>query len=152
MTLLLSLSLVSVLGTLQKPVVSTRQDAKLSLPITSITFDTSGVSFTQRSGLMDGAVFLSLSFQKTQINDVLKSLFLVDTKGNVHPVLLTTKDPAGKTLQSIAVDVTQPLERAELLSRLPSIVVRITVEPRGLGGDGSDGHRCNQCQYALCHD
>jgi hypothetical protein len=70
-----------------------------------------------------------LTFRTAQINDILKSLVLLDEKGTVQPAVYGAKDPIGRTLQSFAVDVTQPLSRAELLNRLRG--ARVTVETNG---------------------
>lgn len=103
------------------------------LPVKAVTVFTSGVSFTLREGMVDGDATVPLSFRTTQINDILKSMVLLDTNGTVQPVTLATKDPVGRTLQSFAVDVTQPLARVELLNRLRGTRVKVGYTP--LKGD-----------------
>ena len=51
---------------------------KISLPITRIVLFTSGVSYYERSGEVDGNGTLDLSFRVADINDVLKSLLVQD--------------------------------------------------------------------------
>ena len=99
------------------------------LPVKAVTVFTSGVSFTLREGMVDGDASVPLSFRTTQINDILKSMVLLDTNGTVQPVTLATKDPVGRTLQSFAVDVTQPLGRVELLNRLRGTRVKLGYTP-----------------------
>ena len=99
------------------------------LPVKAVTVFTSGVSFTLREGMVDGDATVPLSFRTTQINDILKSMVLLDTNGTVQPVTLATKDPVGRTLQSFAVDVTQPLARVELLNRLRGTRVKVGYTP-----------------------
>ncbi len=99
------------------------------LPVKAVTVFTSGVSFTLREGMVDGDATVPLSFRTTQINDILKSMVLLDTNGTVQPATLATKDPVGRTLQSFAVDVTQPLGRAELLNRLRGTRVKLGYTP-----------------------
>ena len=99
------------------------------LPVKAVTVFTSGVSFTLREGMVDGDATVPLSFRTTQINDILKSMVLLDTNGTVQPATLATKDPVGRTLQSFAVDVTQPMGRAELLNRLRGTQVKLGYTP-----------------------
>jgi hypothetical protein len=99
------------------------------LPVKAVTVFTSGVSFTLREGMVDGNATVPLSFRTTQINDILKSMVLLDTNGAVQPVTLATKDPVGRTLQSFAVDVTQPMGRVELLNRLRGTRVKLGYTP-----------------------
>ena len=99
------------------------------LPVKAVTVFTSGVSFTLREGMVDGDATVPLSFRTTQINDILKSMVLLDTNGTVQPATLATKDPVGRTLQSFAVDVTQPMGRVELLNRLRGTRVKLGYTP-----------------------
>lgn len=96
------------------------------LPIRRVTLFTSGVAAIERSGDVAGDAAVPLTFRTTQINDILKSLTLIDTKGQVQPVIYGARDPLSRTLQSFAVDVTQPRSRAELLNGLRGADVSIT--------------------------
>ncbi len=101
------------------------------LPINRVTLFTSGVAAIERSGDVSGDAAVPLTFRTTQINDILKSLTLIDTTGQVQPVIYGARDPLSRTLQSFAVDVTQPRSRAELLNGLRGADVSITT-PRGV--------------------
>lgn len=101
------------------------------LPIRRVTLFTSGVAAIERSGDVAGDAAVPLTFRTTQINDILKSLTLIDTKGQVQPVIYGARDPLSRTLQSFTVDVTQPRSRAELLNGLRGADVSITT-PRGI--------------------
>jgi flagellar biosynthesis chaperone FliJ len=95
-----------------------------ALPVRAVTLFSSGVAYTQREGEVSDNATVPLMFRTTQINDILKSLVLIDEKGKVQPAVYAAKDPVNRTLQSFAVDVTQPLDRNALLSRLRGQVVR----------------------------
>ncbi len=101
------------------------------LPIRRVTLFTSGVAAIERSGDVSGEAAVPLTFRTTQINDILKSLTLIDSKGQVQPVIYGARDPLSRTLQSFAVDVTQPRSRAELLNGLRGADVSVTT-PRGV--------------------
>src|SRR5436190_22860812 len=77
------------------------------LPVRQVTLFTSGVSYTERAGEVDGNASVPLTFRTGQINDLLKSMVLIDQNGRVQPATYTAKDPVSHTLQAFAVDVTQ---------------------------------------------
>lgn len=97
-----------------------------SLPVRGVTLFTSGVSYIERGGEVDGDATVPLLFRTAQINDILKSLVLLDAKGTVQPATYGARDPIGRALQSFAVDVRQNLSRGELLNRLRG--AKVTVE------------------------
>ena len=84
-----------------------------TLPVRRITLFTSGVSYTERSGLVDGDAMVPLQFRTQQINDILKSMVLIDQGGQVQAATYAAHDPVSHTLQSFAVDVTQNLSQQE---------------------------------------
>ena len=97
-----------------------------TLPVRRITLFTSGVSYTERGGTVDGDATVPLLFRTPQINDILKSMVLIDRQGQVQPATYAAHDPVGHTLRSFAVDVTQNLSQQEILNRLRGS--RVTVE------------------------
>lgn len=112
------------------------QDKKVTepLPVRAVTLFSSGVSYTMREGEVSGDATIPLAFRTTQINDILKSLILLDSRGTVQPAVYGAKDPVGRTLQSFAVNVTQPLDRAALLNRLRGARVEVKAA-KSKGGD-----------------
>ncbi|MGI4791764.1 MAG: hypothetical protein ACRYFS_23325 [Janthinobacterium lividum] len=96
------------------------------LPIRQVTVFTSGVSYIERDGSVNGDATVPLTFRTAQINDLLKSLTLTDSQGQVQPVIYGARDPIGRTLQSFAIDVTTPQSRAELLNQLRGSSVSVT--------------------------
>ncbi|MCW3095894.1 MAG: hypothetical protein JWL77_1512 [Chthonomonadaceae bacterium] len=97
-----------------------------TLPVRRITLFTSGVSYTERGGVVDGDATVPLLFRTPQINDILKSMVLLDRQGQVQPATYAAHDPVGHTLQSFAIDVTQNLSQQEILNHLRG--TRVTVE------------------------
>lgn len=102
-----------------------------ALPVRQVTLFTSGVSYTERAGQVDGDATIPLLFRTAQINDILKSLVLLDSGGKVQPATYTARDPIGRTLQSFAVDVTENLTLEQLLARLRG--AQVTIETPGKG-------------------
>ena len=97
------------------------------LPIKQVTVFTSGVSYIERDGDVSGDAVVPLTFRTAQINDLLKSLTLIDAQGQVQPVVYGARDPIGRTLQSFAIDVTAPHSRAELINQLRGSSVSVTL-------------------------
>ena len=104
------------------------------LPIRQVTLFTSGVSYIERGGAVTGDATVPLTFRTAQINDILKSLTLLDSNGQVQPVVYGARDPIGRTLQAFAIDVTQPQSRAELLNHLRGTEVTVTTSKGPLTG------------------
>ncbi len=103
------------------------QDGKADvLPVRQVTLFSSGVSYTERRGAIDGDATVPLTFRVGQINDILKSMVLLDSAGKVQPATYTARDPIGHTLQSFAVDVTGDLSLRQILVQLRG--ARVTVE------------------------
>ncbi len=100
------------------------------LPIKQVTVFTSGVSYIERDGTVTGDATVPLTFRTAQINDLLKSMTLIDSQGQVQPVIYGARDPIGRTLQSFAIDVTAPQSRAELLNQLRGASVSVTTAAR----------------------
>lgn len=96
------------------------------LPVRSVSLFTSGVSYIERGGTVDGNADVALLFPTDQVNDLLKSLVLIDSAGQVQTVTYGTRDPVSRTLQSFAIDVTQPTSRADLLQKLRGARVSVT--------------------------
>ena len=97
-----------------------------TLPVRRITLFTSGISYTERGGVVEGDATVPLLFRTPQINDILKSMVLIDQGGQVQPATYAAHDPVSHTLQSFAIDVTQNLSQQEILTRLRG--ARVTVE------------------------
>jgi len=98
-----------------------------TLPISRVTLYTSGVGYFERTGTVDGDASLPLSFPLDQVNDVLKSLVLLDEGGGaIRPVTYAAMDPVSKQLAAFGVNLSDNPDRATLLNRLRGARVTIT--------------------------
>ena len=102
-----------------------------TLPIRDVVLFTSGVSYIQREGDVTGDATVPLLFRTAQINDILKSLILLDEGGRVQPAVYNSRDPIGRTLQSFAVDVTENLSQADILAKLRGARVSVDTTNKG---------------------
>ena len=92
-----------------------------------MTLYTSGVGYFERSGAVDGDAAQTLLFPIGQVNDVLKSLVLLDTGGgSIRPVTYAAQDPLDRQLRSFSVDLSDNPDRATLLNRLRGTSVTVT--------------------------
>lgn len=98
----------------------------VDLPITDIALFSSGVGYFQRSGVVHDTAAIELAFKPEQINDLLKSMILLDLDGGtVGSVTYGTKDPVSKTLESFAVNITDNPTLGQLLNRLRGVRLEI---------------------------
>lgn len=111
-------------------------DTAARLPITRVTLYTSGVGYFERAGEVDGGATVTLSFPVGQVNDVLKSLVLLDGgRGALQPVTYAAQDPVSKALAAFSVDLGDTPDRATLLNRLRGAAVTLTTDdPHPLSG------------------
>ena len=101
--------------------------AAAALPVTGVTLYTSGVGYFERGGLVDGDAAQTLLFPVGQINDVLKSLVLLDNGGGtIRPVTYGALDPVTKQLQAFSVDVSDNPDQATLLNRMRGASVTVS--------------------------
>ncbi len=101
------------------------------LAIKRITLYRSGVGAFERRGKVDGAADVQLRFPTEQINDILKSMFVLDKAGGVEGIRYGSKDPLSKRLSSFGIDISDNPSANELLSRLRGTAVKIN-SPKGV--------------------
>jgi len=99
------------------------------LPITRVTLYTSGVGYFERGGEIEGDARLTLYFPVGSVNDVLKSLVLLDGGGGgIAPVTYAAQDPVHKALAAFSLDVGDNPDRATLLGRMRGVAVTLTTD------------------------
>lgn len=102
------------------------------LPVTGVTLYTSGVGYFERGGEVSGEAAETLLFPVGQVNDVLKSLVLLDTGGGgIRPVTYGASDPVGRQLQAFSVDVSDNPDPATLLNRMRGADVTVSYADAG---------------------
>ncbi len=105
------------------------------LPIKRITLYRSGVGAFQREGLVEGNAQVSLKFDQTQINDILKSLQLLDLDGGrIDSVGYASKDPLARRLNSFSVPIADNPSMSALLTRLRGAKVTIAAAEGDVSG------------------
>jgi hypothetical protein len=108
-------------------VVDAPGPAQADLPISRVALYTSGVGYFERSGAVDGDASETLLFPIDEINDILKSLVLLDLGGGtIEPVTYAAQDPVEKELQAFSVDLSDNPDEATLLNRLRGAQISVT--------------------------
>jgi hypothetical protein len=97
------------------------------LPVTHVTLYTSGVGYFERTGTIDGDLSSTMYFPLEQVNDVLKSLVLLDFGGGtIEPVTYGAQDPLTKQLKAFSIDLSDDPSEAVILDRLRGAEVTVT--------------------------
>lgn len=123
---ILTVLLVATVGSAQTPSVPPSP-----LPVRSVTLFTSGVAYTERGGEVTGDASVPLIFRTAQINDILKSMVLLDSAGTVQPATYTARDPIGRTLRAFAVDLSENVSLASILAQLRGATVTVETVNKG---------------------
>lgn len=94
-------------------------DGRVDLPIRKITLYRSGVASFERSGTVTGDGIASLRFRTEQVNDILKSLVVLDLSGgSIDGVNYASQEPLAKRLSSFGIDISDSPTLQQILARL----------------------------------
>lgn len=97
-----------------------------SVPLKQVVLFTSGVGYFERAAEVNNVETAELSFTVDQINDVIKSMVLIDASGgSVSAVTYDSQDPVEKTLKSFSVDLSDNPSMYALLNRLRGVALKI---------------------------
>jgi hypothetical protein len=98
------------------------------LPITQVILFNSGVGYFQREGEIEESTRVDLSFQATDVNDLLKSLVLQDLGGGqISSISYDSHDPIEKTLKSFSLDLTTNPTFGQILNQARGEKIEVTL-------------------------
>lgn len=84
-----------------------KQSTAASLPIRRVVLYSNGVAYIERRGLIDGNAEVELSFKQSQVDDVLKSMVVLDLgQGKIGAVSYNSSAPTSSTMSEIPFSVT----------------------------------------------
>jgi hypothetical protein len=102
--------------------------AEDGLPIRKITLYRSGVGYFERTGEVSNNAEVQLRFNTDQINDILKSMILLDLNGGkIESVQYGSKEPLAKRLASFGINIADNPAASEILQRLRGTPVKLTM-------------------------
>lgn len=119
------LALVLAAGLCVAPTATAAPDPD-ELPISRITLYRSGVGSFLRQGFVEGDTDVDLRFRTDQVNDILKSMVVMDLDGGrIEGATYGSKEPLSRRLASFAINIADNPSRAELFERLRGAPVRV---------------------------
>lgn len=98
--------------------------ATAKLPITSITLYRSGVGYFERRGPINAGDSVQLRFANDEINDMLKSMVILDPEKALRSVSYDSKEPLARQLGSFGIDLSDNPTLGTILGRLRGTSVR----------------------------
>ncbi|MEX2217563.1 MAG: hypothetical protein WD749_02290 [Phycisphaerales bacterium] len=102
--------------------------AEVRMPIRGITLYRSGVGYFERRAMVQDAEKVQLRFATDQINDILKSMVILDLDGGrIDGVSYGSKDPLQRRLSSFGIDLSDQPPLGTILARLRGAEARFTV-------------------------
>jgi hypothetical protein len=98
------------------------------LPVSRVVLFSSGVGHFLREGTVEGDARVDLSFPVADVNDLLKSMVLLDKDGgHASAVSYDSSAPLERTLKSFAVDLTANPSYAQLLQQARGEKVEVSL-------------------------
>jgi hypothetical protein len=105
------------------------------LPIKRITLYRSGVGYFERAGSISGDIEVQLRFKTEEINDILKSMVLVDLDGGrIDAVSYGSKEPLQRRLASFGVDISKNPTIPDLLNQLRGAPIKVVAPGEQIQG------------------
>ena len=107
--------------------------AEVELPVTKVSAFSSGVAYYEHSGAIQGDAVVLLKFKADQINDMLKSLVLLDAGGDVTGVSYASQEPLARALKSFAIDLSGNPPLSAMLEQVRGAEVSLTAPDKITG-------------------
>jgi len=110
----------------QAPTEPSAQASAADLPLRRITLYRSGVAAMERDARIDGPRTFQLRFRAEEIDDLLRSMVLLDLGGGQPgTVAYASRDPLERRLGSLRIDLTKNPSIIEILAQLRGARVRL---------------------------
>lgn len=121
-----------VRNTIAKPVVQTADNSQV-LPIKRVILYSNGVAYIERRGVISGNTEINLSFKQSQVDDVLKSMVVLDLgQGRIGAVSYNSSLPASARTAEIPFSISSQTNNsggiAGVLSQLQGAKVAVTTK------------------------
>jgi hypothetical protein len=120
---------------------SPRSQLAQTLPIRRVILYSNGVAYIERRGLVDGHAEINLSFKQSQVDDVLKSMVVLDLgKGRIGAVSYNSSAPSSARMADIPFSIAPGTNSANsgglaaVLSQLQGARVVVTTASRTAAG------------------
>jgi hypothetical protein len=97
----------------------------IDFPMTRAVLYSSGVAYFEHEATVTGDASAVLPFKTEQINDILKSMVIVDDSGKPATVTYPSNDPIARSLKSFGVDLSGNPSMQAILAQLKGVGVRL---------------------------
>lgn len=105
------------------------------LPIKQVLLYKHGVGFFEREGSVENDASIELHFKTSEMNDVLKSLTVLDLSGGlISSISYESTKPVEKQLEDISIRLSDENALTDLISQVKGTLIRIDA-----GGEGHTG-------------
>jgi hypothetical protein len=91
---------------------------RVQLPVSRVVMFSSGVGYFEHAQALPGPQTVELLFKTEQMNDVLKSLVVMDSANGSAAVTYPSREPLDRALRSFAVDISGNPSLPDLLNQL----------------------------------
>ncbi|OZC03113.1 hypothetical protein [Rubricoccus marinus] len=95
------------------------------VPVKRVILFTSGVGYFEHDGRVSGDADLTLRFEQSALDDVIKSLVVEDQQGRVSEVVYPSQAPLERRLQAFAVDLSGVGGIASLLTQMRGAALEV---------------------------
>ena len=114
--------------------LTARASQDVDIPVNRVVLFNSGVGYFQHTGKVSGNAAVKLSFKANQINDVLKSMVLMDFGGGtVRSVNYSPREPLARALKSFSIDLSGDPSLEKLLKQIRGVRIRLHA-PKAIEG------------------
>ena len=103
------------------------------LPIKRIALFTSGVGYFEHEGELNGDARLAFSFQKSAMDDALKSLTVYDSAATMPFVSYPSEETLRKTLESLRIDPSKSFTIEDIFNSLQGAEIEVFAPERVVG-------------------
>ncbi len=108
-------------------VVTLKNVPDKKIPLKEVTLFSSGVGYFERSGYIEGNSSMELTFDVSQINDILKSIVVRDYNGGtIDRIDYSPQEPLSRVLKSFIIDLSGNPGLPGILNQARGESVRIT--------------------------
>ena len=121
----------------QKPIQSATEmtGASARLPVKRVVLYKNGIGYFEHSTRVRGTQDLSIDFTTAQLNDVLKSLTVVDLgKGRISGVRFNSIAPLSQRLRALRLPLGEQTSRTDFLNALRGVRVEVHSGPGNTAG------------------
>ena len=99
------------------------------LPLSKVVLFSTGVGYFQRNAVIEGDASIDLFFDVKDVNDLLKSMILVDLDGGtINSVNYASREPINQALRSMSIDIASNPGFVHLLNQLRGQEVSLTLK------------------------